>query len=301
VQRAEAGEGVATAGLWVRSSESSPFKVMRREWVRLVPLSGDSDHSFYTPGGLAFRVRPHRVGRQHIYIYTGSGTSLRFSLTASMPPQPSFLATCLLVSSILFVPPRMLCQEPASDSAPAAASDSQTILTDSIQATGAPRPTLDTLRPVQSDTPGGPDRPAIAPDSIRPNGNADSTKGNADTTKKTDSSAAASAPRDSVLIAACTTPSGSASVARDLLVVVFTPEAGKRERAAAAKSVAGKLLGPVSSEPGAYYLRVPADGQEYRLRVAADQLIQLAQVKEVGSRACPPPSPTGKPGPSGLS
>jgi hypothetical protein len=217
-----------------------------------------------------------------------------------MPPHSSFLATCLLVSSILFVPPRMLCQEPESDSAPEAASDSQAALTDSGQGIGTPRPTLDTLPPVQSDTPGGPDRPATE-DSLRPNGNADTTKGQADTTKKADSSAAASAPRDSVLIAACTTPSGSASVARDLLVVVFTPEAGKRERAAAAKSVAGKLLGPVSSEPGAYYLRVPAEGQEFRLRVAADQLIQLAHVKQVGSRACPPPSPTGKPRPSGLS
>lgn len=216
-----------------------------------------------------------------------------------MLPRSPYPTTCLLVSSILFAPPRMLCQEPASDSAPKAASDSQTILTDSIQATGAPRPTLDTLRPVQSDTPGGP--PATAPDSLRPNGSADSTKGNADTIKKADSSAASSAPRDSVLIAACTTPSGSASVARDLLVVVFTPEAGKRERAAAAKTVAGKLLGPVSSEPGAYYLRVPTGGQEYRLRVAADQLIQLAQVKQVGSRACPPPSPTVRPRSSGLS
>jgi hypothetical protein len=218
-----------------------------------------------------------------------------------MPPHSTFLATCLLVSSILFAPPRMLCQEPASDSVPSTASDSQTILTDSTQATGAPRPTLDTLRPIPSDTPGGPDRPDAAPDSLRPSGDADTTKGPADTTRKADSSAAAFAPRDSVLIAACAAPSGSASVARDLLVVVFTPEAGKRERAAAAKSVAGKLLGPVTSEPGAYYLRVPAEGQEFRLRVAADQLIQLAQVKQVGSRACPPPSPTGKPGPPRLS
>jgi len=244
-------------------------------------------------------VRSHRAGRQH--VYNESSISLRFSLAAIMPSHSTFLATCLLVSSILFVPPRMLCQEPVSDSAPEAASDSQAAFTDSGQGIGAPRPTLDTLRPVQSDTPGGPDRPAATPDSLRPNGNADTTKGPADTTKKGDSSAAASAPRDSILIAACSAPSGSASVARDLLVVVFTPEAGKRERAAAAKSVAGKLLGPVTSEPGAYYLRVPAEGREFRLRVAADQLIQLAQVKQVGSRACPPPSPTGKPGPSGLS
>jgi hypothetical protein len=226
-------------------------------------------------------------------------TSIR--LTAIMPSHLNFLTTCLLLSSILFVPPGMFCQEPASDSAGPAASDSQAALTDSGQGIGAPRPTLDTLRPVRSDTPGGPDRPAAAPDSLRPNGNADTTKGKADTTKKADSSAAASAPRDSVLVAACTTPSGSASVARNLLVVVFRPEAGKRERAAAAKSVAGKLLGPVSSEPGAYYLQVPAEGQEFRLRAVADELAQLAQVQQVGSRACPPLSPGGKPRPSGLS
>ena len=224
-----------------------------------------------------------------------------------MPPHSTCLATCLLLSSMLFGAPGILCQEPASDSAPPAASDSQSILTGTAQETRNPRPGLDTLSPVQSDTPGGADRPAAAPDSIHPQGNpdttkrADSTKGTTDTTRKADA-AASSAPRDSILTAACTVPSGSASVARDLLVVVFRPEAGKRERAAAAKHVAGKLLGPVSSEePGAYYLRVPTGGQEYRLRVAADQLIQLAQVQQAGSRACPPPSPTGKPGPPGLS
>lgn len=223
------------------------------------------------------------------------------SAKAMMPPYSSFFGIYLLVFGILFVPSRVLCQEPGSDSASPAAPDSQAIVSDSGQQAGVPRPSLDTLRPVQADTPGGPDLPAAAPDSLRPNGNADSTKGKVDTTKKADSSAAASAPRDSVLVAACTTPSGSASVARNLLVVVFRPEAGKRERAAAAKSVAGKLLGPVSSEPGAYYLQVPAEGQEFRLRAVADELAQLAQVKQVGSRACPPPSPAGKPGPSGLS
>jgi hypothetical protein len=78
------------------------------------------------------------------------------------------------------------------------------------------------------------------------------------------------------------------TIARDLLVVEFTPRAGARERAAAAKSVHGKLLKPVKSgTPRAYYLRVPSGGQEFRLRAAADQLIRLPQVQQVGSRACP--------------
>jgi hypothetical protein len=104
--------------------------------------------------------------------------------------------------------------------------------------------------------------------------------------------AASAEPGDSILIAAC---SGGATVARDLLVVVFAPEATDEERTAAAESVEGKLLRPVSSsEPGAYYLRVPSGGGEFGLRAAADELIQLAPVRQVGSRACPPPSATAK-------
>ena len=41
------------------------------------------------------------------------------------------------------------------------------------------------------------------------------------------------------------------TTAPDLLVVIFTPESGRAERAAVAKSVGGKLLGQVASEPGA--------------------------------------------------
>jgi hypothetical protein len=79
------------------------------------------------------------------------------------------------------------------------------------------------------------------------------------------------------------------------LVVIFAPEAGAADRTAAAKSVDGTLLGPVAAgEPGAYYLGVPSGGEEYRLRVAADQLIQLAMVRQVGSRACPPLPPPDK-------
>jgi hypothetical protein len=96
-------------------------------------------------------------------------------------------------------------------------------------------------------------------------------------------------PVDSVLSAACGGAAGSTTIARDLLVVVFAPEAGPAERAAVAKSVDGKLVG--SAEPGAYYLQVPARGQEPLLRGAADQLVQLAHVRQVGSRACPRVSP----------
>jgi hypothetical protein len=96
---------------------------------------------------------------------------------------------------------------------------------------------------------------------------------------------------DSILSAACS-PAGSTAVARDLLVIVFAQEASAAERAAVAKTVDGSLLGSVTSgEPGAYYLRVPSGGNEYRLRVAADKLILLDMVRQVGSRTCPPPSP----------
>jgi hypothetical protein len=81
-------------------------------------------------------------------------------------------------------------------------------------------------------------------------------------------------------------------VAPDLLVILFAPEAEAAERTAAAKGVGGKLLGPVNSrEPGAYYLRVPSRGDEFRLRAVSDQLILLPQVQQVGSRTCPPPAP----------
>jgi hypothetical protein len=218
-----------------------------------------------------------------------------------MPPHSITLATGLWALSMLFAPARMLCQEPGSDSTSSVSPESQATSSDSGQQNGTPGRSLDTLGRIPSDTPGEVNRPPVAPDSLPSKGEADSTKTKADTTRKADSSAALLAPRDSILTAACTTPSGSASVARDLLVVVFTPDASQRERTAAAKHVAGKLLGPVrSGEVGAYYLRVPTGGQEFRLRAAADELARLAQVQQVGSRACPPSAPSGRPGASGL-
>jgi hypothetical protein len=75
-----------------------------------------------------------------------------------------------------------------------------------------------------------------------------------------------------------------------LLVVIFAPETGSADRAAAARRVKGRLLGQAVSEPGAYYLWVPAAGQEYRLRAVADQLIRSPAVRQVGSHACPSPA-----------
>jgi hypothetical protein len=103
----------------------------------------------------------------------------------------------------------------------------------------------------------------------------------------------ASIPRtaaDSILRVACGSGAvGSitapGSVAQDLLLVVFAPRAGAAERAAAARTVNGKLIGQL--EPGSYYLRVPTRGSEAGLRIAANQLSLLPQVRQVGSRACP--------------
>jgi hypothetical protein len=96
-------------------------------------------------------------------------------------------------------------------------------------------------------------------------------------------------PPDKILSLACAPP-GSTALASDLLVIVFAPEAKAADRAAIAKSVHGKLLGLVpSGEAGAYYLGVPSGGNEYALRVFADRLIQLAMVRQVEARSCPPP------------
>jgi len=91
---------------------------------------------------------------------------------------------------------------------------------------------------------------------------------------------------DSILARACSGSTGS--TAPDLLVVTFAAEAGPADRASVARSVHGKVLGPVTGEPGAYYVGVPAQRQESRLRAAADELIRSQSVHQVGSRICPP-------------
>lgn len=175
----------------------------------------------------------------------------------------ALLHICLLGLGLLIVPPAMVGQVPDSGSAAPAASDSQPApRPDSVSAADSTRVRSDTVRP---KTPAS---------SIIPG-----------------TTAARPEPADSILSAACGA-AGSAAVARDLLVIVFAPEAKAADRAAVAKTVNGKLLGSVTSAgPGAYYLRVPSGGNEYRLRVAADRLIQLNVVRQVGSRTCPPLPP----------
>jgi hypothetical protein len=202
----------------------------------------------------------------------------------------------------LLVSPRSTVAQVSSDTLPASGTDSERVTADSLRDPELRGDTSNAFKGVPTDSGRGAGRFDSTQDSLgakTPNATLDSVSGRA--TGESVDSTSPRAPSDSILEAACSDPAGPASVGRDLLVVVFTPEAGKRERAAAAKTVAGKLLGPVSSEPGAYYLRVPADGQEFRLRAAADELAQLAQVQQVGSRACPPPSPSGKTGPSASS
>jgi hypothetical protein len=115
--------------------------------------------------------------------------------------------------------------------------------------------------------------------------------GTAGEAERPSASVPAPQPVDSILSKACGGAEGSATLARDLLVIVFAPEAGRGDRAALISEVGGKLLGPVSSEPGAYYLRVPTGGQEHRLRAAADELVRSGLVRQVGTRACPSPAP----------
>ena len=169
----------------------------------------------------------------------------------------------LLGLGLLIVPPAVVGQVPDSGSPAPAASDSQPAShRDSVLAADSSRPASDTVRP---KTPGSSTTPGTT--ATRPQ------------------------PADSILKAACGA-AGSTAVARDLLVIVFAPEASAADRTAVARTVEGTLLGSVTSgEPGAYYLRVPSGGDEYRLRVAADRLILLDMVRQVGSRTCPPLPP----------
>jgi hypothetical protein len=192
----------------------------------------------------------------------------------------TLLTTCLLGSGVLIVPPATFAQAPASDSTTQASPDSQPASTDSIQTAGASRATSDTVLP---DSASAADSTQAASDTIR-------TKAPG-TASTSDTAATLMQPADSILTAACSGPAGTTSVARDLLVIVFAPEATAAERAAVAKTVDGSLLGPVTSEPGAYYLRVLTGGNEYQLRVVSDKLILLDMVRQVGSRACPPLPP----------
>jgi hypothetical protein len=189
-------------------------------------------------------------------------------------------------------------QTQAGDSSVRSPQDSSPALTDSAAnstSTGDSASSADTTRPASdtSQSASG-EKPAGAPgqqgagDTAGAGGAVDSIKPAAATTPL---------PTDSILSTACSSSAGPTSTAPDLLVVVFTPETGSADRAAAAKSVKGRLLGQVVSEPGAYYLWVPAAGQEYGLRAAADQLIRFPAVRQVGSRACPSPNSADTSGP----
>jgi hypothetical protein len=193
------------------------------------------------------------------------------------------LALSVSVSQLLIVPPAASAQTPATDTTAPAPSDTTARAPLDSLAAGA-----DTASLAARDTTDTASRSDSVPDSLRTAPSAPARGGSV----RARSDSVPAAPVDSVLTAACN-GAGSITIARDLLVVVFAPEAGPVERAAAAKSVDGKLVG--SAEPGAYYLQVPARGQEHLLRAAADELVQLAYVHQVGSRACPAvrPKPTG--------
>jgi hypothetical protein len=168
-----------------------------------------------------------------------------------------------------------------SSATDAAQSDSQPAPADTARrANSAGVSSSDTLRSASPDSTAT-DTTRASTDSVKP---ATRDSGRATAVPQTTNPAVVQAPVDSVLANAC--QSGE-SLARDLLVVVFSDEAGAEARKAAAKSVRGTLLGPVNSEPGAYYLRVPSGGEEFQLRAAADQLAQLSQVQQVGSQTCP--------------
>ena len=199
----------------------------------------------------------------------------------------TLLATLLPGLVFLISPPAASGQVPASDSAAPAPSDS-------VQPSGAAPLPSDSLR-LQPGRDSGPtaDTAQTSSDTMLQSG---SRGAGALDTASADTAAAdtttAPAPADSVLSAACSDPEGGTTVARDLLVIVFALETGAGERAAAAASVDGRLLGPApSGQPGAYYLEVPSGGEEHRLRAAADQLILLETVRQVGARACPPTAP----------
>ncbi len=219
------------------------------------------------------------------------------------------ILTLLLAFTYSMVPPAVLGQSLTSDTTPA---DTQRTEADSAWVSGvyhaadttAQRDTasgVDTTRAISDtilggvadtnatslDTTGtaGPDS---VPDTTAAVGRDTSTLGASDTARarRTDTARAVAAPADSILSAACDGVAG-ASIARDLLVIVFAPKTSAKERAAVAGSVGGKLLGRVMGEPGAHYLGLPPGSEEPALRAAADRLIRRAQVRQVGSRSCP--------------
>lgn len=194
-----------------------------------------------------------------------------------------FARLCLLAAALL--PRPLQGQDSAAAMVPPA--DSARTQTDTTGPADTARAAQSdsTVRPAGADSAGA-DTARAALDSV-PAPAPDTTHSSATGTSPRSLAGAMTRP-DSILAAACSGPGASTSVARDLLVIVFTSYASAEEKTAAAKAVQGTLLGLVSgADPGTYYLRVPSGGQEYQLRLAADKLARLAQVKQVGSRSCP--------------
>lgn len=82
------------------------------------------------------------------------------------------------------------------------------------------------------------------------------------------------------------------ALAPDLLVIAFNPEVDGPGRAAVAKNVGGSVVGPTGSGMAdSYYLKVPAKGSGSLLRAIADRLIVRPEVRQVGTKLCPPTAP----------
>jgi hypothetical protein len=82
-------------------------------------------------------------------------------------------------------------------------------------------------------------------------------------------------------------PAAADRVSADVLLVTFRSRSTPAEREAAVKRVKGTIVAPDPNDPASAYVRVPSEGNEFRLRVIADRLIRAPVVKEVGSVQCP--------------
>jgi hypothetical protein len=152
----------------------------------------------------------------------------------------------------------------------------------------------DSVRPPAADS----TRPPSA-DSARPPASDSGARPAADTAPARAPQPQAVAPADSTLTAACR-GTRTGGLAANILVVIFRPDAPKEELAAVAKAVGGKLVGTVpSGEGSAYYLQVPAEGDEQRLGATADQVIRYPPVQQVSPAVCPatPRADTAQPPP----
>lgn len=154
-------------------------------------------------------------------------------------------------------------------------------------------PTADTTRRSPADT-----TRRSAADTARP-ATSDTTARSADTAAARNVPPpvpAAVVPLDSALTGACAGVR-SGGLAANLLMVVFRREATKKEATAIAKAIGGTLLETVpSGDPNAHYLRVPAEGDDQRLGLFADQVIRYQRVQQVGPAVCPaaPPAQAGQ-------